>query len=904
VAERARRAGKRAASRPEGGRRSARKEGAQLRKKLPDYEAKRDFGITPEPAPGTATPNPEAPSFVVHKHDATRLHYDVRLEMDGALASWSVPKGPSYDPATKRLAVQTEDHPLEYGSFEGRIPDGEYGAGDSLIWDRGVYQSVPPEQASEQRKKGHIRFVMMGEKLKGEWHLVRTHGGAPGKAQWLLFKGKDGTANPSYDVVTERPESVVSGRVATRGPERALALRAPRAAPDEILKNFLPPMLATLVDEPPADEEHWIAERKYDGYRALCALSNRRVAMWTRNGLDLVGRFPDIARALSQIVVGDAVVDGEIAILDGQGVPRFELIQQGRNDEAVLFAFDLLRLDGEDLRARPIEERRDLLRSLLSNAPPSIRVSEELPPPFRDTVEEMKEAGWEGIVVKRRGSPYQKGRGREWLKVKALNKQELAIVGWMPGKGAAEGQMGALLLGVVIDGELRFAGKVGMGFSSKQRTELLRELSKDEVDKAQVAGAPRLRAAHWVKPRLVAEIQFTEWTADDKLRHPAFQGLRPDKTPMECVREKPARPPAPEPAPRAKKAGPKKAAPEPGPRAKKAAPEPDPRAKEAAPEPGARAKKAAPEAGPRAKKAAPKNARPRGAKAAAATVELTNPDRVLYPKDKITKADVAAYYDAVSEPMLRALADRPLVLIHWNQGIAKPSWFRQDIGQDAEEWMTIAETPARTKKGAVRHLVADRPEALRWLAQRSALEVHMWHSRMSSPTMPDWVVFDLDPAEGRGIDQAVEVAQILKGMFDRLGVPSIPKTTGKRGLHILVPLAPGHTYQDAESFALSVGETVAKQLDTVTLERSIAKRKGRLYFDCMQNGYGKTIIAPYSLRGAEGAPVSTPLRWNEVDASLDPRRFNLKTMPARLAEVGDLFEPALTAGIRLPRFKR
>jgi bifunctional non-homologous end joining protein LigD len=285
-------------------------------------------------------------------------------------------------------------------------------------------------------------------------------------------------------------------------------------------------------------------------------------------------------------------------------------------------------------------------------------------------------------------------------------------------------------------------------------------------------------------------------------------------------------------------------------------------------------------------------------------VELTNPDRILYPKDKITKTDVAAYYEAVQAPMLRALADRPLVLIHWNQGIAKPSWFRQDIGQDAQDWMTIAETPAKTKNAVVRHLVADRPETLRWLAQRSALEIHMWHSRQKSPTMPDWVVFDLDPAEGRGIDQAVEVAQILKGMFDRLGVPSIPKTTGKRGLHILVPLTPGHTYEDSESFALSVGETVAKQLDTVTLERPLAKRKGRLYFDCLQNGYGKTIIAPYSLRGVDGAPVSTPLRWSEVDESLDPRRFNLRTMPARLNEVGDLFEPALTAGIRLPRFKR
>src|SRR5437868_9734528 len=514
-----------------------------MARKLTEYRAKRDFRITPEPAPKPAKPRrskARALRFVVHKHDATRLHYDLRLEMDGALASWSVPKGPSFDPSVKRLAVQTEDHPLEYGNFEGRIPDGEYGAGDSLIWDRGVYQTIPPGQASEQRKKGHIRFVLVGDKLKGDWHLVRTHGGAPGKAQWLLFKGKDGTENPSYDVVAERPESVVSGRVAMRGPVRAGALRAPRAASDKILEAYLPPMLATLVDEPPADEQNWIAERKYDGYRALCGLSNRRVAMWTRNGLDLVGRFPDIGRALSQIVVGDAVIDGEIAILDGQGVPRFELIQQGRNDEAVLFAFDLLRLDGEDLRARPIEARRDLLRSLLSNTATNLSVSEELHGRVKDLLTDAASTGWEGVVMKRRGSPYETGRGHDWLKLKALQSQELAIVGWTAGEGAAASGIGALLLGVNEGGALEFAGKVGTGFSAKQRKELLADLRKDGVDAAQVRGAPRLRDAHWVKPRLVAQVRFTEWTHDGRLRHPSFQGLRPDKTPMETVRERPA----------------------------------------------------------------------------------------------------------------------------------------------------------------------------------------------------------------------------------------------------------------------------------------------------------------------------------------------------------------------------
>ncbi len=836
------------ARRPSGKRTAARQRGASLKRKLPEYEAKRDFAVTPEPAPGKAEPHPE-PSFVVHKHDASRLHYDVRLEMDGALASWSVPKGPSYDPSVKRLAIQTEDHPLEYGSFEGRIPDGEYGAGDSLIWDRGTVESVPPGQLSQQRKKGHVVADFHGSKLNGQWHLVRTHGGAPGKAQWLMFKAKDGTEKPDYDVVAERPESVVSGRVVTRGPERSGKLRAPRPAPDVILRNYLPPMLATLVDEPPPGE--WLKEVKYDGYRALSALSNGRLAMWTRNALDLSARFPGIARALSRVVVGDAVIDGEICVLDAQGVPRFELIQQGHTDDAVLFAFDLPRLDGEDLRARPIEQRRDLLRSVLSNAPPELRMAEEVPGDVRSALERMRERGLEGLILKAPGSPYEKGRSRLWLKLKAQAAQELAVIGWTPGKGNASGSLGALLLGVADGkGGYEFAGKVGTGFSSKQRIELKKMLSADERPTSPARGAPRLRDAHWVEPRHVAQVRFTEWTHDGKLRHPAFQGLRVDKKPDEALREKPAPVPA-------------------------------------------------------APKSAPPAAAKRATLPAASEQKLTNPDRLLYPKDGITKADVATYYDAVAEALLNAIRDRPLNLVHWNQGIEKPGWYQQDLGEMKEDWMRLAETPARSRKGGVvRHLVADSPRALRWLAQNSVLEIHPWHSRVQSLTQPDWVVFDLDPAEGKGIEQAIEVAQVLHGMFERLGLPSIPKTTGKRGIHIYVPLAAGHTYEDAEAFALQVGETVAKQLDQVTLERSLSKRRGRLYFDCMQNAYGKTVIAPYSLRGAAGAPVATPLRWSEVEPGLDPRQLNLRTLPRRLDDLGDLFAPALTQGVRLPRYKR
>ncbi len=847
-----------------------------MRKRLPEYEAKRDFAVTPEPAPG-AVPGSAEPTFVVHKHDATRLHYDVRLEMDGALASWSVPKGPSYDPSVKRLAIQTEDHPLEYGSFEGRIPDGEYGAGDSLIWDKGTCDSVPPGQLSQQRKKGHIVAEFRGEKLRGQWHLVRTRGGAPGKSQWLMFKAKDGKENPAFDVVAERPESVVSGRVITRGPERAGKLREPRAAPEKILEEFFPPMLATLVEEaPPGD---WLAEVKYDGYRAICALSNRRVAMWTRNQLDLAGRFPAVARALSQIVVGDAVIDGEVAVLDAEGVPRFELIQQGK--DGVLFAFDLLRLDGEDLRGRPLQERRDLLRSLLSNAPPEVRLSEEVPGPIDEALESMRRRGMEGLILKARGSLYEKGRSREWLKLKAQKTQELAIVGWTPGKGAQAGSLGALLLAVKGGkGGYEFAGKVGTGFSSKLRAELKKELSSDEVEEPPAGGAPRMRDAHWVKPRLVAQVRFTEWTSDGKLRHPAFQGLRADKKPEECVREVPAR----------------------------GKTQTETKTIATATSTGTATGTANSTANSNATSISQSKSMSRSksisqSKSPVTAVPLTNPGRLLYPKDRITKQDVADYYEAISAPLLHALEGRPLAVIHWNQGIEKSRWFQQNTGDDAPPWATVVDTPTKTKRGHARHLVADRPETLRWLAQHSALELHMWHSRMNSLTQPDWVLFDLDPAEGRGIDQAIEVAQILRGMFERLGLPSVVKTSGKRGLHVLVPLAAGHTYDDAQSFALQVGETLAKQVKEITLERSLSKRKGRLYFDCMQNGYGKLFIAPYSLRGIAGAPVSAPLKWAEIEVGLDPSTFNLRTMAARLKKVGDLFEPARTQGVRLPRYR-
>ncbi len=830
---------------------SLKKAAPPKRPRLPEYEAKRDFSITPEPAPGAIEPS-AVPTYMIHKHHAQRLHYDLRLEIDGALASWAVPKGPSYDPDVKRLAVQTEDHPLEYGSFEGRIPDGEYGAGDSLIWDRGVYETVPPGQASQQRKKGHLHLVFSGEKLHGAWHLVRTRGPVGTKSNWIFFKARDAQADKNRDIVNEEPGSVISGRAATRGPEPR-SKKVVHMSPEALLKRVFPPMLATLVSAPPEPDSEWVHEIKYDGYRALSALSGGRVAMWTRNALDLTARFPHLARALGRVVVGDAVIDGEIVALDAKGRPRFQLLQEGDPD-AILVAFDLLWLNGQDLRGRPLEERRDLLVSVMSNLGPPLRLAERIEGPAKEALERVSNEGLEGLIAKRRGSLYVGARSRDWLKLKAQKNQEVTIIGFTPST-ASDKLIGALLIAVMKDGELHFAGKVGTGFTTAQRAELKRELEKDKIDVSPVKGVPRMRDATWVKPRLVAQVQFTEMTADGKLRHPSFQGLRADKAPTETELEQPAPPP---------RASTKKAG------------------------------------------HAPKKAEPARAddERARVTVTLTSPDKVLYPNDGYTKRDLAEYYAAVSAPMLRALADRPLALQHWPDGLRRASFFRQSIPQnDQADWMRIVATPTSTARGSAEHLVADRPEALQWLAQRSTLTVHMWASRGSSLDQPDWVVFDLDPGEGHGIEQAIPVAQALHRLFEQLSLPSVPKTTGNRGLHVLVPLLPGHTHDDAVEFALKIGHAVTSVVSDATLERSIKKRGGRLYLDCLQNGYGKTIVAPYSPRAVDGAPVSTPLKWSEVDDSLDPRAFTIKTMPARLAKVGDLFVPALEGGVRLPRFR-
>lgn len=647
--------------------------------------------------------------------------------------------------------------------------------------------------------------------------------------------------------------------------------------PRQLLKTMFPPMLATLADAPPQDDRAWTYEWKYDGFRAVVAVVNGEAAMLSRNELDLAPRFPRVFQALKKIKAKEIVVDGEVVVLDASGAPRFQLLQQSDGRERFV-VFDLLSLDGEDLRRLPYLERRKRLKKALSKAPAGVFVADTLDMSGEEAIRLAADQGWEGIIAKRNTSVYEPRRSKDWLKVKAIHEQEFAIVGWQPSTANAN-DIGSLHLAVNDGDALRYAGKVGTGFSAKLRSQLRVQLAKDEVPKAMVTDAPRDRAAHWVTPRLVAQVSFTEWTSDHRLRHPSFLGLREDKKVQDVVREEPVT------TVKAGKSASSKAS------------------KSSAKTPAAaKATKVAKGAAQPA--AAAKRPTKSGKNAAAegeSRVTLTNPDRVLYPKDGITKQQVADYYEAVAGPMLRALKDRPLAIEHWNQGIEKPSWFQQNIGKEGPDWLRLVETPTRTSNRSVQHLIVDSPDALRWLAQMSVLTIHMWSSRAQSLEQPDWLVFDLDPAKGKGIEQAIEAAIVMRGLLENLQLPSVPKTSGKRGIHVLIPLKPGYSHEEVADFACSVAAAVTAHVPDLTVERSLSQRKGRLYLDCLQNGYGKTIVAPYSLRAIAGAPVSAPLKWSEITRKLDPMKYTLRTMPARLAKVGDLFADVFGKGVKLPK---
>lgn len=785
---------------------------------LARYNAKRDFTKTAEPAGKAAKSGGN--SFVVQKHDATRLHWDFRLEVDGVLKSWAVTRGPSLDPEDKRLAVRTEDHPLDYGTFEGTIPKGEYGGGTVMLWDRGTWEPVEGKSARDL-EKGHLHFRLYGERMKGEWLLIRLKPRPREKTEnWLLRKLDDAEAGGAGDLVdrcltsvsTGRSmEDIAAGRSAAKPAKTPRPRRAKPAAAEKTPAKTKPgakaaarppafqsPQLCTLVDHVPTGSG-WLHEVKYDGYRCLLSIGGGKAKVFTRSGLDWSGKFSEIVAAGAEIDAGSALIDGEIVALDQSGKPSFSGLQDALKrggSGLVLFAFDLLALDGEDLTRLPNLERKALLRPLIPEAGP-IHFAEHVQGEGEKLFETMCREGFEGIVSKRADAPYLGKRTQNWLKIKCIQRQEFVIVGWLPSTARGRG-FRSLILAVNDGGKLRFAGKVGTGFDAAKIEAIAARLEPLATDKAPVE-APRaaVRGAHWVKPELVAEVAFTEFTADNVVRHGSFVALREDKAAAEVTVERPGDPPA-------------------------AGPVPD------------------------------------------YGVRITNRDRVIYPDSGITKGQLADYYAQVAGIMLPWVARRPISLVRCPQGRAKKCFFQKhDSGSFGEH---VRHVPVREKNGTTEdYLYVDDPEGLLACVQMGTIEFHGWGSRVPEIEKPDRVVFDLDPDEDLGFEAVKTAAIDLKRHLGDLGLVTFPMLSGGKGVHVIVPLTPEAEWPAvkdfAHRFALALGEAEPERF---LANMSKAKRKGRIFIDYLRNQRGATAILPYAARARPHAPVAAPVSWEEL----------------------------------------
>ncbi|HET9229094.1 MAG TPA: DNA ligase D, partial [Thermoanaerobaculia bacterium] len=803
---------------------------------LQEYKRKRDFKKTPEPAGEVA--KAKGSSFVIQKHAASRLHYDFRLEMEGVLRSWAVPKGPSLDPEEKRLAVHVEDHPLDYGDFEGIIPKGEYGGGTVLLWDRGTW--YPDGDPVKAYKKGHIKFRLEGEKLHGGWHLVKLRGRDEDKENWLLFKENDETAVPgSGDAVVEQyPKSVSTGLTLEEiaaNPGRVWTSKTPDP-PSGARKAKLPskvaPQLATLVSDPPSGDE-WVHELKFDGYRVLCELKDGKVRILTRNGKDWTDRFGPVAEAIAGLPAKEALLDGEVAVLLPNGTTSFQALQNalgGGKGDLVFFAFDLLHLDGYDLRPLPLLQRKEALAAL---APKSgtIRMSDHVLGSGDAFYRHACDFGLEGIISKRGDQPYRSGRGKDWVKVKCLKRQEMVVVGFTDPEGSRSG-FGALHLGVNEGGDLVYAGKVGTGFNTKTLTDLRKKLGKLERKTPAFKNPPRgaeARKSHWVEPKLVAEVAFTEWTEDGLLRHPTFQGLREDKTPDEVVREVEKKTPV-------KKKG------------------------------------KTPPLGPE---------RDLEGITEVAGVKLSNPDRVFYPDLKLTKRELVLFYERIEAWILPHIENRPLTMVRCPSGYNKQCFYQKHVGDQFPKTIKrieVEEGPDAEPYGALNSLTG-----LISLVQMGVLEFHIWGAHIDEVEKPDYIVFDLDPDEGLSWERVVEGTIEVRDKLERLGLRSWLKTTGGKGLHVCVPVTRRADWDEVKAFTKAVVESiVADAPGRYTSKITKASRKGKIFIDYLRNGRGATSICAYSTRARAGAPVSTPLFWEELETGVRANTFNVRNLPERL----------------------
>jgi bifunctional non-homologous end joining protein LigD len=862
---------------------------------LEEYRRKRDFAATPEPAPGDLAER--SGRFTVQRHRATALHYDFRLEIGGVLVSWAVPKGPTLDPGERRLAMRTEDHPIEYLDFEGVIPERQYGAGDVIVWDWGHFEpeAETPDPAAALRA-GEIKFVMHGERLRGRFVIVRTGGRGSrrdaAREQWLLIHKRDAFAVEGWDA-EDHPTSVRSGRTNDEvrdGVPARFDLPAPApageidlsAAVEASMPDFIPPMRATLATNPFNDPD-WLFEVKWDGYRVEAVIRDGHARLWTRNRQDAARYFPDLAGPATWIDAREAIVDGEVVALDEEGRPRFSLLQDrtgirtgrvagskkpGPPAPIVFQAFDLLHLDGRSLVEVPLEERKRLLRSRLREHP-LVRYAGHVEADGDAFFAAAGTQDLEGIVAKLRRSHYEPGRrSRAWLKLKIRQEQEVVVVGWLPGQGS-HADLGSLILAVRSGDRWVHAGQVGSGLDARTRRDL--RVALDELARADspLDPAPRLRGARWVEPRLVVRVEFAEWTADGLLRQAAFKGMEPGRDPREVRRERPVE------TSRATAAAEEAARPA---------------------GPGAAADEIA---------ALEAIEREGTWTVAGREVRVTNLDKVLFTgrddETDLTKRDLLRYLVSVAPILVPYLEGRGLTVQRYPNGIGQKGFWQKDLPGHAPDWVRRW-TYHHREEGPKDYPVVDGAATLAWLGQEAAMELHPWTSRTDAPDRPSYALIDIDPGPDTSWEELLVLARLYRAALEHLGVHGHPKVTGKRGIQVWIGIRRGPSFEDTRGWVEALSRAVGASVpDLVSWEWTKRARKGKARLDYTQNAINKTLVAPYSPRPAPGAPVSMPISWDELDdPQLRPDGWTIRTALDRIAERGDPFAGVLDADQVLP----
>lgn len=814
---------------------------------LAHYHRKRDFSRTPEPSEGgRASSTATRLSFVIQKHHATRLHYDFRLELDGTLKSWAVPKGPSLDPTVKRMAVQVEDHPLSYGGFEGTIPAGNYGAGRVILWDRGEWE--PVGDPHEGLAKGDLKFDLHGHKLQGRWVLVRMKGKEEEKQPaWLLIKERDSHVRPQseYDVLEAMPDSVArlpktSAAAKTAKKSKPNAKPPAKLPPKAALPAAFSPQLATLMDAPPQPAGEWLYELKYDGYRLLVRIEGKDVRCFTRNGHDWSDKLPELVKALRALKLRSAWIDGEIVVEGENGAPDFQALQnafeRSSTGKIVYWMFDLPYFDGHDLREVPFEERTVLLRGLLAGdeAPPQLRVSETFDAAPRDLLAAASRLGFEGIVGKKRDSAYVSRRSPHWIKLKSGLRQEFVLGGYTAPGGSRTG-FGSLLLGVHDDkGKLQYCGNVGTGFDEALLVDLKEKMDAVAAKTSPFAGPvpTTVKVAQWLKPRLVAEVSFGEWTRDGRIRHSVFQGLRIDKPVRQIGREEAKEAPRTEVEPTGGKT-----------RASKAA-----QAQEAV-------------------------ATPR--------VRVTHAERVVDKASGITKGELVAYYQRIAPLMLPHLRGRPVSLVRAPSGIGGELFFQKHAQKREIPGLTLLAPELDRDHEPL--LQIDTETALLSAAQMNTVELHTWNATSNAIAKPDRICFDLDPGEGVAWPRVQEAAMLLRALLDELGLPAFLKTSGGKGLHMVVPIKRHYGWDPVKDFSRVVVEHLAQTIPARFVAKSGPKnRVGKIFVDYLRNGFGATTVAAWSARARPGMGVSVPVEWDELPKLKSGAHWTLADVEERI----------------------